>query len=142
MSDNTRDPAIDMITDLINHYVRDQGARDEHGPAPGGHAQSNSASDIGPSASQTQRAQGSSTQASQSHSMGQSEVAKGYELQIKKSRAQLIQVEESLCQERNPIIANRLRTQRECLVEKIMNLEATIKNLRRVLANVNNTRHR
>lgn len=95
------------------------------------------ASDLGPSASQMHsRCSGHMSQISQTHSTGQSDVAKSYELQIRKNKAQLIQLDEMLRLERNPVIAGSLRTQKECLLEEIANLEENIKIIHRVSANV------
>lgn len=97
----------------------------------------NTGSDLGPSVSQT-HSQGSGTlsKTSQAHSTGQSDVAKSYELQIRKNKAQLIQLDEMLRLEHNPVIAGSLRTQKEFLLEEIANLETNFKMLHTVLANV------
>ena len=75
------------------------------------------------------------SQVSQAQSTGQSDVAKSYELQIRKNKAQLIQLDEMLRQERNTVIAGSLRVQKDCLLEEIANLETNIKTLHRVSAN-------
>ena len=99
------DPAIDRITGAIDHFIQEGSHRDRRPQATGGHHhQSQQASDIGPSASQILLG----STASQAHSMGQSDIARSHELQVKKCKAQLIQMEELLRQERNPVIMGSL----------------------------------
>ena len=126
------DPAIDRITGAIDHFIREGSQRDRQIPDTGDRRQGHRTSDIGPSASQILL--GSSI--TQAHSMGQSDIARSHELQVKKCKAQLIQMDELLRQERNPVIMGSLRTQRECLLEEITTLEAHIRNLNRASANI------
>ena len=126
------DPTIDRITGAIDHFIREGSQRDRQIPDTGDRRQGHRTSDIGPSASQILL--GSSI--TQAHSMGQSDIARSHELQVKKCKAQLIQMDELLRQERNPVIMGSLRTQRECLLEEITTLEAHIRNLNRASANI------
>ena len=145
------DSTLHRINHVIDNYARDGDIREDREPdnrryqpgllrptgtrsrdRPTGYL----GSDLGPSASQTQsRGSGTMSQVSQAQSTGQSDVAKSYELQIRKNKAQLIQLDEMLRQERNTVIAGSLRVQKDCLLEEIANLETNIKTLHRVSAN-------
>ena len=100
------DSALHRINHVIDNYARDGDIREDREPdnrryqpglprptgtrsrdRPMGYL----GSDLGPSASQTQsRGSGTMSQVSQAQSTGQSDVAKSYELQIRKNKAQLI----------------------------------------------------
>ena len=85
-----------MTVRLVDGHLPEAGGevdgREDHGVGTdrGNRQQSHQVSDIGPSASQILL----SPTASQTHSMGQSDVARSHELQVKKCKAQLVQMDE------------------------------------------------